>query len=85
MGFFDPLRPPGLSTASSCGSNSLGEVWSLLVHLGLFWGGLYDACIKNACSKASGRSLGSPSHENKNAQMHFRLEISFIEIVVLWN
>ena len=30
VGCFDPLRPPGLSTASSCGSNSLGEVWSLL-------------------------------------------------------
>ena len=30
VGCFDPLRPPGLSTVSSCGSNSLGEVWSLL-------------------------------------------------------
>ena len=33
VGCFDPLRPPGLSTASSCGSNSLGEVWSLLSAL----------------------------------------------------
>ena len=41
----------------------LGEVWSLLVHLGLIFGCLYDACIKNACSKASGRRLGSPSQE----------------------
>ena len=33
VGCFDPLRPPGLSTASSCGSNSLGEVLSLLSAL----------------------------------------------------
>ena len=30
VGCFDPLRPPGLSYASSCGSNSKGEVWSIL-------------------------------------------------------
>ena len=29
VGCFDPLRPPGLSTASSCGSKGLGEIWSL--------------------------------------------------------
>ena len=33
VGCFDPFRPPGLSTASSCGSNSKGEVWSLLSAL----------------------------------------------------
>ena len=33
VGCFDPLRPPGLSTASSWESNSLGEVWSLLSAL----------------------------------------------------
>ena len=33
VGCFDPLRPPGLSTASSCDSNSKGEVWSLLSTL----------------------------------------------------
>ena len=30
MECFDLLRPSGLSTASSCGSNSKGEVWSIL-------------------------------------------------------
>ena len=33
VGCFDPLRPPGLSTANSCDSNSKGEVWSLLSPL----------------------------------------------------
>ena len=33
VGNFDPPRPPGLSLASSCGSNSKGEVWNLLSPL----------------------------------------------------
>ena len=33
VGCFDPFRPLGLSTASSCGNNSKGEVWSLLSAL----------------------------------------------------
>ena len=63
----------------------LGEVWSLLAHLRLIFGCLYDACILNACSKASRTRLGSPTHENKHARMHFRLKISSVETVVLRN
>ena len=57
------------------------------MHLGLIFGCLYDACIKNACSKASGRRLGSPSQETNmprciSGWKSVPLKLMFVELVL---
>ena len=77
MFFFDHIFDWILKGFGKGFGELLGEVWSLLVRPALIWGCLYDACVTNACSMASGRRLGSIGA--------FQVEISSIDIDVLWN
>ena len=74
----------------------LGEIWEALEALGSFFDIIFDQVAAHLKLNQFHRKKEVPREDLEGfgddfgrllgeAQMHFRLEISFIEIVVLWN